>query len=197
MSATDTQAAQLMELFGARLKMVAAFGSDSNTCAVVESLTIADLDGCAALSAAWKRLGLDPPLLMLAGEISRALDAFPLEFSEIIATKRLIVGTDLFEAMVVPAEDLRRACEVQARGHLVHLREAYIEAAGDYKAVAQLVSASVIPFRALLLNIARLDGTTVDDLMKKLEQPYVTQGFPECLKAAERVVEYTDKWNRG
>ncbi len=197
MSATDTQAAQLMEVFGNRLKMVASFGSDSSTCAIVESLTILDLDRCASLSAGWKRLGLDPPLLMLAGEISRALDAFPLEFNEIIATKRLIVGTDLFESMTVPVNDLRRACEVQARGHLVHLREGYIEAAGDQKAIAQLVSAAVVPFRALLMNTARLDGTSVDELRKKLDLPYLTQGFPDSLRASERLVEYTDNWRRG
>ena len=196
MSATDTQAAQLADIFGPRLKMAAAFGRDSSTCAIVETLTIADLDRCASLSAGWKRLGLDPPLLLLAGELSRALDAFPLEFSEIIATRRPIIGADLFASMAVPVEDLRRACEVQARGHLVHLREAFIEAAGRQDAVAQLVSASVTPFRALLSNVARLDGASVDDLMKKLDLRYQTQGFADLLQAAERLVEYVDRWSR-
>ena len=38
---------------------------------------------------------------------------------------------------------------MQARGHVLHLREGYIEAAGDQKAVAKLVAAAVEPFRAL------------------------------------------------
>ena len=197
MSATDTLAAQLLGVFGQRLKMVAAFGDGSSTCAIVESLAIADLDRCASLSAGWKRLGLDPPLLMLAGELSRALDAFPLEFNEIIATRRPIIGVDLFESMAVPVEDLRRACEVQARGHLVHRREAFIEAAGRPEAIGQIVSASVTPFRSLLSNVARLDGTSVDDLMKKLDVRYQMQGFADTLQAAERLVEYVDRWKRG
>lgn len=196
MTATDTLAAQLKEIFGERLGMIAAFGGDASTCAIVETLTVADLDRCAALSAAWRRLRLDPPLLILVDELARALDAFPLEFNEIIATRRVIFGADLFAGMSVPADDLRRACEMQARGHLVHLREGYMEAAGDRKAIARLVSASVVPFRALLSNIARLDGCVVDELVKRLAIGDLETGFPEALQAAERLVEYVDRWRK-
>src|SRR4051812_41476426 len=120
MSSTDTLAAQLAEIFGPRLKMLAAFGTEPHTCAIVETLTIDDLNRCASLSDGWKKRGLDAPLLIVQDELARALDAFPLEFSEIIATRRLIAGTDLFAGLTLAPEDLRRACEVQARGHLVH-----------------------------------------------------------------------------
>ena len=40
----ESVAAQLKEIFGNRLKMVAAFGDTSNSCAIVQSLTIEDLD---------------------------------------------------------------------------------------------------------------------------------------------------------
>ena len=196
MSNVEKLAAQLAEIFGARLKMVAAFGAGSQTCAVVETLAVGDLDRCAALNGAWKRAALDVPLLIVQHELARALDAFPLEFSEIIATRRLVAGTDLFDRVTVAPEDLRRTCEVQARGHLVHLREGYIEAAGDEGAVARLVSASAVPFRALLANVARLDGSTVDQLMKNLDLSYQTKGFADALRAAERLVEYVDRWNK-
>jgi hypothetical protein len=195
MSNVEQLAAQLTGIFGPRLKMVAAFGAGLQTCAVVDTLTVDDLGRCAALSAAWKRSGLDVPLLIVNHELARALDAFPLEFSEIIATRRLIAGNDLFQQLAVAAEDVRRACEVHARGHLVHLREGYIEASGDEGAVARLVSASTVPFRALLANVARLDGSTVDELMKMLDLSYQTKGFPDALRAAERLAEYVDRWN--
>jgi hypothetical protein len=196
MTATETLAAQLKEIFGERLSMIAAFGTEANTCAIVETLTVGDLDRCAALSAEWKKLRLDAPLFILVDELARARDAFPLEFNEIIATRRVIFGADLFAAMSVMPDDLRRACEMQARGHLVHLREAYLEAGGDRKAIARLVSASVVPFRALLSNIARLDGCVVDDLMKRLAIDDLDKGFPASLRAAERLVEYVDRWSR-
>src|SRR5262245_10078882 len=189
MASHDRLAAQLREVFGDRLKMVATFGADAHTCAIVESVTTEDLDKCARLfggSAGWKSAGLGAPLLISSDELKRALDAFPLEFSEIIATRRLIAGDDLLTTLSVPAEDLRRACEVQARSHLVHLREGYIEAGGDRKAVAALVAASKSPFQALVSNIARLDQTTSDDLIKRLG--LIADGFPDALHAAERLV---------
>src|SRR5206468_8406004 len=126
----------------------------------VDSIAMGDLDKCAALFGR----KVPAPLLMLVDELARSLDAFPLELNEIITTRRLITGTDLLAALTVPVEDLRRACEAQARGHLVHLREGYIEAAADRKAVSALVAASVAPFRALVTNVARLDGTTAEQL---------------------------------
>jgi hypothetical protein len=190
----DSLAAQLKEIFGDRLKMVAAFGDAASTCAVVQSVTVEDLDRCAAHAATWTKSGLDIPLFFVEGELRRALDAFPLELSEIIATRRLVAGTDLFEDVLVPKQHLRRACEVQARGHVVHLREGYIEAAGEGKAVAKLVSAAILPFRALVRNVARLEGIAPKALVTELNLDNFEKGFPDALRAAERIVEYVDTW---
>ena len=195
MSPPDALASDLKEIFGPRLKMVAAFGGDRHACAVVQSLTLDDLDRCAALRPKWKKLGLDTPLFVLEPELARALDAFPLEFSEIIATRRLVAGVDLFDGITVPKADLRRACEVQARGHVVHLREGYVEAAGNRKAAEQLVLAAILPFRSLVTNAARLDGISPKALVTQLNLENFEKGFQEALRAAERLVEYVDQWS--
>jgi hypothetical protein len=195
MSSRDALAVDLKGIFGDRLMMVAAFGGDRNTCAVVRSLTLADLDLCAALESRWKKGGLDTPLFMLEPELARARDAFPLEFSEIIATRRVVAGSDVFDGITISKADLRRACEVQARGHLVHLREAYIEAAGSRKSVEQLVQAAILPFRALVSNAARLDGISPKALATQISLENFEKGFPEALRAAERLVDYTDRWS--
>jgi hypothetical protein len=190
----DSLAAQLKNVFGDRLKMVAAFGDKGSTCAVVQSLTLADLDRCAAHAAAWNTAGLDAPLLIVEGDLRRALDAFPLELTEIIATRRIVEGPDLFADVVVPKQDLRRACEVQARGHALHLREGYIEAAADSRKIAALVAAAVPPFRSLVKHVARLDGISPKALVTQLSLDNFEKGFPEALRAAERIVEYVDRW---
>ena len=190
----DSLAAQLKEIFGDRLRMVAAFGDHAQACAVVTSLTLEDLDRCAAHAAQWAKSGLDAPLFFVEGELRRALDAFPLELSEIVATRRLVTGTDLFAEILVPKQELRRACEVQARGHVVHLREGYIEAGGDNKAVAKLVAAAIPPFRALVKNVARLEGISPKALVTQLDLENFEKGFPEALRAADRIVEYVDTW---
>jgi hypothetical protein len=195
MTSTDTLAADLKEIFGDRLRMVAAFSSNSHTCAIVQTLTLIDLDRCAALEQKWKKIGLESPLFVLESELARARDAFPLEFSEIIATRRLVLGADLFEGVTIAKTDLRRACEVQARGHVVHLREAYIEAAGDRQTIDKLVAAAIPPFRALVTNAARLDGIAPRALVTQLNLDNFEKGFPEALRAAERLVEYVDQWS--
>ncbi len=190
----DSLAAQLKEIFGDRLRMVAAFGDSAQTCAVVQSLTVDDLDRCAAHAAQWAKAGVDAPLFFIEGELRRALDAFPLELSEIVATRRVVAGPDLFAEVLVPKQELRRACEVQARGHVVHLREGYIETGGDHKAVAKLVGAAIPPFRALVKNVARLDGISPKALVTQLDLDNFEKGFREALRAAERIVEYVDTW---
>lgn len=190
----DSLAAQLKDIFGDRLRMIAAFGDNAQTCAVVKSLTLDDLDRCAAHAARWARSGLDAPLFFVEGELRRALDAFPLELSEIVATRRVVTGTDLFAEILIPKQDLRRACEVQARGHVVHLREGYIEAGGDNKAVATLVAAAIPPFRALVKNVARLEGISPKALVTQLDLENFEKSFPEALRAAGRIVEYVDTW---
>jgi hypothetical protein len=57
---------------------------------------------------------------------------------------------------MVPRDQLRRACEVQAKGHLIHLRQGWLEAAGHESELAALLVSSVAPLRALLTNVARL-----------------------------------------
>jgi hypothetical protein len=191
----DVMAAQLKDIFNDRLRMVAAFGENGSACAVVETLTIQDLDRCAAHAAKWSKAGLDAPLLIVEGELGRALDAFPLELSEIIATRRVIAGTDLFADIIVPKQELRRACEVQARGHVLHLREGYIEAAGDARRAAALVSAAIPPFRALVTNVTRLEGISPKALVTQLALDNFEKEFPDALRAAERIVEYVDRWS--
>jgi hypothetical protein len=190
----DTLAAQLQDIFGDRLKMVAAFGDSANSCAVVQSVTLADLDRCAAHAPKWNKAGLDVPLLIVERDLPRALDAFPLELTEIISTRRILAGVDLFAEIVVPKQELRRACEVQARGHVLHLREGYIESAGDSKEIAKLVSAATPPFRALVRNVARLEGISPKALVTQLNLDNFETGFSEAMRAAERIVEYVDTW---
>jgi hypothetical protein len=191
----DTLAAHLKDIFTDRLTMVAAFGGNTSTCAVVRNLTLDDLDRCAQHEPKWNKLGLDAPLFIVEGELSRALDAFPLELSEIIATRRIVAGTDVFADVTIPKQELRRACEVQARGHVVHLREGYIQAAGDAKAVATLVAAATPTFRALVTNVGRLDGISPKALVAQLNLDDFEKGFPEALRAAERIVDYVDRWS--
>jgi hypothetical protein len=193
-----------------------------HTMAVVDSLRMDDLRACGALAADWARQGLSTPLLLLPTELGRSLDAFPLEFSQIMAHHVVLAGADPFEQLGVKAEDVRRACEVQARSHLLHLREGFIEAEGRPAAIAVLIAASSAPFRALLGSVARLQGSnarTPDQLATYAETALAVPAalvrkvlqisrpddldpsdairlYGEYLDATERLVKIVDEWAR-
>ena len=98
-------------------------GPPTRTLAVVDSMTRDDLRAAAARVDSWHDAGLATPLLLEAREFEQSLDAFPLEFGAILADHVVVSGANPFASLSVDAADLRRAVEVQARSHLLLLRE--------------------------------------------------------------------------
>ena len=202
----------------------APHGSDrsilTQTLAVVDTLSTDDLRACTGHVQRWQDSGLDTPLLVAAHEFGRSLDAFPFEFGAILADHVLVAGRDPFEGLRVEPGDQRRACEVQARGHLLHLREGYLETRGRADALAVLIVRSAPAFAALLASVAHLDTIDVRDgaaaarhVERRLELiPGATAAivalagvseipsaeaerlFPSYLDAVERLVRYIDAW---
>ena len=158
----------LHELFGNRLKSVVAYGSGvganapNATLAIVDRLTAEDLSQCAARVGAWHLAGVETPLLVAEDEFGRSLDAFPLEFGGILANHTLLSGIDPFQGLTVDRRDLRRACEIQARSHLLHLREGFVETEGHTVEIARLIARSAGPLAALVKSVARLLGEPSD-----------------------------------
>jgi hypothetical protein len=151
----------LGRVFGGRLESLVVYsGHDGDgalhSLALIDALSFRDLTACLPLAESWHRLRLAVPLMLSRDELRRTVDIFPLEYAAIIATHAVIVGRSPFEGVTIPAEDLRRACEAQAKSHLIHLREAFLESHGEARAVAALISASAPSFRAILTNLARL-----------------------------------------
>ena len=220
--------ADLKQVFAGRLQSVVAYGPQLDgheqtalTClALVDSLELSDLDTCARLSPKWARQQLATPLILAEGEFRRSLDAFPLEYSEIVRTHDLVFGSDPFDGVAISREDLRRACETQIKSHLVHLRESYIEAAGHPQAIASLVTTSAAAFAALLRNVARLNGSAaagrvdatregaratglsdavVNDIIGLEHRPAIpitdaARLFPDYLAAVEQLARAVDGW---
>lgn len=239
--AVHTLARDLGEIFGSRLESVVAYGraadgdprpdphghgaahggADSvHTLAIVARLTRDDLQACAGRVADWHDAGLATPLLLVAREFQSSLDAFPLEFGAILADHVLVSGRNPFEGLTIDAADLRRACEVQARSHLLHLREGFLETRGRADALSVLIVRSAASFAALLKSIARLEGAEGRDAsaagrhaerrlnvadgivtsvvaladVSEISSEDATKIFPRYLDAVERLVNYVDTW---
>jgi hypothetical protein len=211
-------------IFGDRLLAVVAYGqpgaAPAPSLALVRTLTADDLAACAARAAAWERAGCATPLLLTRDEFAASLDAFPIEYGEMLETHRLLHGADPFAGLTIRADDLRRACEVLVKSHLVHLRENYMECGGRPAAVAALVAESAPAFGLLLRRLARLDGVTaasaaelgayaagrpgldarvVGDVLALAGSPTAigvdaARLFPDYLASVEALWRFVDQW---
>jgi hypothetical protein len=211
-------AADLQRVFTDRLVALVAYGHQASA-AFVRTLTADDLQALRSLVEPWHRDGLATPLVMTVDEFTRSLDAFPLEYQSMLDSHVVITGTPPFAAARIQPPDLRRACEAQARSHLIHLRQGWVEAGTHESNLTNLVVRSAAPFHVLLVNVARLHGAphqTIDELDAFAEH---TIGMPpgiaravldlnahpengrvvrprlaEYLIAAERLWNFVDTW---
>jgi hypothetical protein len=214
----DRLAADFARLFGPRLAAVVATGQTTSV-AFVESVTSGDLDAAGVLVETWHKDGLDTPLVLTTSEFRRSADTFPIEYQAIVDRHAVITGRPPFTDFFVPLDHVRRACEVQAKGHLIHLRQGWLEAAADDEALAELIVRSSAPLAALLTNVARLHdpdagrhpesalhGARLAGLPEPLirevlgvhEAPersrHLVRQLPAYLAASEELWGFVDRW---
>lgn len=223
-------AADVRRIFGDRLRTVALYGSHARgeesgpirCLCLITSLQPTDLDACAAETARWHGLGLATPLLVPVAEFEQSLDAFPLEYGDIVDHHVQIEGEDLLATVQVDPDDLRRACETQVKSHLLHLRQHYLDARGNPGAIATLLTQAAPAFAALLERVAALHGSASDDRAAacragarvaglsestvaavlalahqgSLTAPDGARLFPEYLAAVEQLAAVVNTWQR-
>ena len=95
-------------------------------------------------------------------EFAQSVDAFPVEYGDIIDTHVVLAGVDPFEEVRIAPTDLRRALEGRTASHLLHLRENFMEIGGRPTAVDALVRESAPGFHAILRRLALLDGAPAE-----------------------------------
>jgi hypothetical protein len=209
--ALRTVAADLQRVFGARLLSLVAYGpadhpDGAHTLALVERLDFQDLTACAPRTSDWRRAGAAVPLLLSREEFLRTLDVFPVEYGGIIANHQLIVGENILAGMQVAEADLRRGCELQAKSHLIHLREGYVETGGNPALVARLIAASAPALAALLDNLHQLDSAAATraglrpEFVREVasaDATHIADPSPllaRYLTAVERLWQEVDRW---
>lgn len=214
--AFDRMGADFSRVLGARFEALVAYSPDRGA-AFASSLSAADLDALSMLTEVWHRSGLSTPLVLTSDEFRRSLDAFPLEYQAILDRHVVIAGTPPFAGAAVPRAELRRACESQAKGHLVHLRQAWLDSAGHGEELAHKIAASALPLRVLLSHVASLTGregidagqfatevfpASADLIRGVIALEHSEAGakamvprLPQYLAACEAIWEFVDKWD--
>ena len=165
-SSLELLTSDLKRVFGGRLQSIVAYGAAALTAAddqplhtlvLVEQVGFPDVAACTAFTDSWRAHGLATPLVLSRHEFKRTLDVFPVEYGAIIDRHVVIFGADPFAGCAVCEADLRRAVELQAKSHLIHLREGFLETGGHSDRISRLITASAPAYRALLDNLERLE----------------------------------------
>lgn len=206
-AALERLADDLRRVFGDRLESVVAYGADRplHSLVLADRVTFADLAACIRVADDWHGSGLATPLLLSRHEFLRTLDVFPIEYGAIIDDHAVIAGANPFTGCAVNEADLRRAVEAQAKSHLIHLREGFLETAGRPEAVARLIAGSVPAYRSLLRNLEHLapsaivqtDPRLVDELsaVSTIAEPSAV--FARYVAEVERIWGWVDGWRQG
>jgi hypothetical protein len=215
--AFKNMASDLARVFDARFLALVASGARSSI-AFVTTIASRDLEALGPLAETWRSEGLDTPLVLTPTEFRRSLDTFPLEYGAVLMRHEVIAGVPPFSDITIHARHIRRACEVLAKAHLLHLRQGWIESDGHEAALASLLVASAEPLRALLLHVSQLhdhggpksdaaldgarlaglDEALVSDLFALDREPARVKALlhrmPDYLALAERLWVFVDQW---
>jgi hypothetical protein len=174
----------VQELYGDDLVAVFLYGSattgehvagrsDINVGVVLRQLTPAVLRKASGHLRAWSRHGFATPVFFDPQFLRDALDVFPIEFLDMQTHYRALWGPDLLADLRIGAEPLRRQCELELRGKLLKLRQAYVESSRspkDLEAVlVSAVSGLVVLARTLLRLAGREDGGSTAAVLDRVE----------------------------
>ncbi len=135
--------------------------SDINFLIVLSENGIKELSKAVPLVKKWRRRNVSTPLFMTPEYIAGSLDSFPMEFLALKQHHRVVYGQDPLEQLEIDRKLLRLQCEREAKGKLLHLREAYLQAQGSKLHLRTLIDRSLTAFVPLFEALLVLKGLEV------------------------------------
>ncbi len=155
------------EIFGGELQSIVLYGSaargeyvpkksDINFMIVLTDRGMGNLKNALPLVEKWRKCAVAIPLFVTDIYLKSSLDVFPIEFFNIKAHHKLVYGQDLIKGIEIKKSDLRRECEREIKGKLLHLRQGYFVSQAKRKKLVELFSVSLDAFINLFPAILNL-----------------------------------------
>lgn len=129
-----------------------------NMLVALHSIKPEDLKLAQAPAREWQRLGQPVPVYFTLSELSQAADVFPIEFHQMVRTRRVLFGRDPFERVELSNANLRHQTEYELRGKFIQLRRSFIPASVSAEKLATLMAESLGSFSALFRPVLLLHG---------------------------------------
>ena len=158
---------QLKQAMPAGLRSIVLYGSaasgdhisgksDYNVLIVAERLGMPELNALSKPVRSWVRAGNRAPLLFTAEQFTLSADSFPIEFSDMQQSRRVIFGEDVLARITVVPAHLRLQIEREIKAAVLQLRDRYLLTGGKPRAVAGLLVGSLSTFLVLMRAALRL-----------------------------------------
>ena len=155
------------KIYGENLSSIVLYGSaaaddwdkkfsDFNLLIVLKKLGLPELKLISGVTNIWIKSGNPPPLLFTMNRLMKSSDVFPLEMHDIRDSHKILFGSDPITDILMSTANLRLELEHELKGKLIQLRENYLLAAGNPKAVLELMVKSLSTFLVLFRGALRL-----------------------------------------
>ena len=160
---------RLVSAFGDSLRAVVLYGSavagehiarrsDYNVLLVADGLPLDALRAAGSATRAWTDDGNPPPLMFTSEEWLGSADVFPMEYADILERHRVLYGTLPVGDVAVGRDHLRLQVEQDARGKLLHLRQAFVGSGGDSATHLAVLEHTLSKLMVLYRGVLRLAG---------------------------------------
>lgn len=160
---------EITTLFGSNLQSLLLYGSlvrgdyipgrsNINVFVLLGASELNELERYAKLHRRWAKEKIVVPLIQTRQEFADSLPYFPLEYLEMEGHHLVLSGSDPFADIPLDTSHLQFQCEQELRGHLVRLRQRFIEGEGRPDAMLILLPLSLTALLPCLRGFLRLRG---------------------------------------
>ncbi|MCC7153106.1 MAG: nucleotidyltransferase domain-containing protein [Bryobacterales bacterium] len=165
----DDLVERLKQAYGADLLSVILYGSaavgdahagfsDVNVLCVVRDVTPKELAASEPIFRWWRDKGNPAPLLMKQDEVARSTDCFPIEFHDMLQSRRVLHGADVVAGLQIDDRYYRAYVEQELRAKLFRLRQKAGGVLNDNELLLRLMAGSLSTFCVLARHALRLGG---------------------------------------
>ncbi len=170
---TDKFLIDVQEALGEDLKSVILYGNAArgemekvpfiNFLVVINDNTPSKLALCAKFVKKWQKKLITIPLFLEPEYIHDSLDTFPLEFMNMSSAYHVVYGEDVVGGLDFKASNVRKQCERELKGNLLHLRAEYLNLISDKKGLVDLVKRSLNTFRSVFTGVLFLKNIEIPE----------------------------------
>ncbi|CAN5227548.1 hypothetical protein BH23GEM2_BH23GEM2_14150 [soil metagenome] len=165
----DALVERLVSAFGDSLRAVVLYGSavagehmagrsDYNVLVVADDLPLDTLRSAGSATRGWTDAGNPPPIMFTSEEWRGSADVFPMEYADIIERHRVLYGALPVGEVAVARDHLRLQVEQDARGKLLHLRQAFVGAGPHNSTHLAVLEHTLSRLMVLYRGVLRLAG---------------------------------------